>query len=153
MESFFSSFLHNKVFWFSFAGWAVGQSSKVLLGLAVKRKFDFRWIIGTGGMPSSHASGVSALATAVGLKEGWSSTIFALAVVLAFITMFDAQGVRRAAGRQAAVLNKIMDELYLHGSVSEKKLWELLGHTPIEVFVGFVMGVITTLVCFHKWGI
>ena len=153
MEPFSPAFFHNKVFWFGFAGWAVGQTSKVFLGVITQRRFDFRWLIGTGGMPSSHASGVSALATAIGVKEGWTSTIFALAFVVAFITMFDAQGVRRAAGRQAAVLNKIVDELYLHGRVSEEKLWELLGHTRVEVFAGFILGVSTALLCIHKWGI
>ncbi len=153
MQPFFPAFLHNKVFWFSFAGWAAGQGSKIILGILTERRFDFRWVIGTGGMPSSHASGVSALVMAVGAKEGWASTFFAIAFVLAFITMFDAQGVRRAAGRQAAVLNKIVDELYLHGRVSEKKLWELLGHTPIEVFAGFVLGVTTAILCINKWGI
>ena len=125
----------------------------MVIGLIRQRKFDFRWVIGTGGMPSSHASGVSALATVVGLKEGWDSTFFAITFVVAFITMFDAQGVRRAAGRQATVLNKIVDELYLSGRVSEKKLWELLGHTPIEVFMGFLVGVGVAWLCFMKWGI
>ncbi len=153
MERFISGFLQNKVFWVGFTGWAVGQGLKVLFGIIREKRFDFRWFVGTGGMPSAHSAGVSAFATAVGMKEGWDSTFFAIAFVVAFLTMFDAQGVRRAAGRQAAVLNKIVDELYLHGKVSEGRLWELLGHTPFEVFVGFIIGVSTAVLCINKWGI
>ncbi len=145
--------MHNKVFWIGFVGWAVGQSLKVIWGIIRERRFDFRWFVGTGGMPSAHSSGVSCFATAVGLKHGWDSTYFAIAFVVAFLTMFDAQGVRRAAGKQAAILNKIMDELYLSGKISEGRLWELLGHTPFEVFVGFLIGVSTALVCAHYWGV
>ncbi len=153
MSEFLKEFLQNRVFWIGFTGWAIGQGLKVIFGVIRERRFDFRWFVGTGGMPSAHSSGVSAFATAVGLKHGWSSTLFAIAFVIAFLTMFDAQGVRRAAGRQAAVLNKIVDELYLHGKISEGRLWELLGHTPFEVFVGFLIGVTTALVCAHYWGV
>ncbi len=153
MGEFFHEFLNNKVIWIGVIGWAIAQGLKVLLGVLREKRFDFRWFVGTGGMPSAHSSGVSAFATAVGLKHGWSSTFFAIAFVVAFITMFDAQGVRRAAGKQAAVLNKIVDELYLHGKISEGRLWELLGHTPFEVFVGFVIGVSTALILAHYWGV
>ncbi len=152
MDNFIFAFSHNRIFWVSFLGWAVAQSLKVILGVIRQRRFDFRWFVGTGGMPSSHSSGVSAFAVAVGLKHGWDSTLFAIAFVVAILTMFDAQGVRRAAGRQAAVLNKIVDELYLHGRVSEGRLWELLGHTPFEVFVGFLIGTSVALGCYYFMG-
>lgn len=153
MNGFITGFLQNKVFWIGFTGWAIGQGLKVVLGMIREKRFNFRWFVGTGGMPSAHSSGVSAFATAVGLKHGWSSTFFAIAFVIAFLTMFDAQGVRRAAGRQAAVLNKIIDELYLHGKISEGRLWELLGHTRFEVFVGFLIGVTSALFLAKKWGL
>ncbi len=153
MSDFISSFLNNKVFWIGFTGWAIGQGLKVVIGVIREHRFDFRWFVGTGGMPSAHSSGVSAFATAVGLKHGWDSTFFAITFVIAFLTMFDAQGVRRAAGRQAAVLNKIVDELYLHGKVSEGRLWELLGHTRFEVFVGFLIGVTSALFLAPRWGL
>ncbi len=93
-----------------------------------------------GGMPSVHSAGVAALATGVGLQTGFESANFAVALVLALVTMFDAQGVRRAAGKQAVVLNKMINEVYISGQVSEERLKELIGHTPIEVLVGAVIG-------------
>lgn len=138
----------NKVLWATLAGWVVAQTIKVLLMVRQQRKFDFRWFLGTGGMPSAHSSGVSALAAGVGLQIGFHTAGFAMAMMLALVTMFDAQGVRRAAGRQAMVLNKILDEVYLKGQVSEERLRELLGHTPIEVFAGAVIGCsLAILIC------
>ena len=132
--------LSNKVLFATLAGWVVAQTIKVLLAVRRKHQFDFRWFLGTGGMPSAHSSGVAALATGVGLELGFHSAGFAVALVLAVVTMFDAQGVRRSAGKQAILLNKMLDEVYLKGQVSEERLIELLGHTPIEVFVGGLIG-------------
>jgi len=144
----FAQLFQNKVLWATLAGWVVAQTIKVLLMVRQQRKFDFRWFLGTGGMPSAHSSGVSALAVGVGLQIGFHTAGFAVAVMLALVTMFDAQGVRRAAGRQAMVLNKILDEVYVRGQVSEERLMELLGHTPIEVFAGAVVGCsLAVLIC------
>ena len=97
-------------------------------------------------MPSAHSAGVSALAIAVGREIGFHTPGFAVALIFALVTMFDAQGVRRSVGRQAIAMNKMIDELYLKGQVSQERLMELLGHTPIEVFVGAALGCgITTL--------
>ena len=96
-------------------------------------------------MPSAHSAGVSALATAVGLRMGFDTAGFAVALMFALVTMFDAQGVRRAAGRQAIVLNKIVDELSAGGPVSQERVKELLGHTPVEVIVGAVLGCLTAV--------
>ncbi len=132
--------LANQVLWGTLATWAVAQTLKIFLLVRAHKRFDFRWILGTGGMPSAHSAAVAALATGVGLEMGFHTAAFAVALIFALVIMFDAQGVRRAAGRQAMVLNKIIDEVYISGQVSEERLKELLGHTPIEVLVGGLIG-------------
>lgn len=97
-------------------------------------------------MPSAHSAGVGALATGVGLEMGFHTASFAVATIFALVTMFDAQGVRRAAGRQAAILNKIIDDMYTTGQVSEERLKELIGHTPVEVIVGAAIGCFLAMV-------
>ena len=134
------SVFDNKVLWVTALSWVVAQSIKVLRAVREKRRFDVRWYLGTGGMPSAHSAGVSSLAVAVGLEQGFYSPLFAVALIFALVTMFDAQGVRRAAGRQAVVLNNLIDEMYAKGQVSQERLMELLGHTPTEVFVGALLG-------------
>ncbi|MFH1655217.1 MAG: divergent PAP2 family protein [Candidatus Omnitrophota bacterium] len=145
MNSFFDSLLQNKILVVTFFGWLIAQTIKVLLGVIREKRFDFRWFIGTGGMPSAHASGVTALAMTSGLNVGFDSPIFAIAVVFAFVTMFDAQGVRRATGDQAEILNKIVDDLYRGRKVGENRLKELIGHTPIEVITGAIVGLFVAL--------
>ena len=142
----FSQLLSNRVLLATMAGWVVAQTIKVMLAVRREHRFDFRWFLGTGGMPSAHSSGVAALAAGVGLQVGFHTALFAVSFVLAMVTMFDAQGVRRAAGRQAVALNKILDEVYIRGQVSEGRLKELLGHTPIEVFAGGILGIFLAVV-------
>lgn len=95
-------------------------------------------------MPSSHSALVAALATAVGIQAGLDSPIFAISVVVAMVVMYDAAGVRRAASAQARILNQIVDELFQGHPIQEERLRELLGHTPFQVFVGAIMGVVLT---------
>ena len=128
--------------------WFSSQVLKVVRGITAQRRFNFRWLFDTGGMPSSHSASVSSLATSTGLYYGFDSMPFLLALIFAIITMFDAAGVRRAVGRQARVLNTMLDDLTVKGRVQETRLKELLGHTPIEVFAGAFLGVlISWLVC------
>ncbi len=130
------------------AAWAVAQSIKVARNVFHRKRFNARWIIDTGGMPSSHSSGTAALATVVGLYAGFNSIVFLFALVFALITMFDAASVRRSVGRQAVILNKMLDEIYAEGKFSEQHLREFLGHTPVEVLVGALLGVVISfLVC------
>ncbi|MBP7216140.1 MAG: divergent PAP2 family protein [Candidatus Omnitrophica bacterium] len=136
----------NKIFLVTLSAWAIAQGVKVLLGVIRQKKFDFRWFVGTGGMPSSHAAGASCLAVSVGLTYGFDSTLFALAASFALVVMFDAQGVRRATGRQARILNKITTDIYWQGRIDEEKLRELVGHTPIEVIAGSLLGAIIAFV-------
>lgn len=123
------------------SAWIIAQTCKVAVGVIREKKFDFRWFVGTGGMPSSHAAGASCLATAIGLEYGFTSAYFALAASFAIVVMFDAQGVRRAAGRQARILNKITDDIYWQGRIDDGRLRELIGHAPLEVIAGFLLGV------------
>lgn len=140
----------NKIFMTTLSAWLVAQTIKVSFGVIRQKRFDFRWFVGTGGMPSSHAAGASCLSTAIGLEYGFSSVYFALAASFAVVVMFDAQGVRRASGKQARILNKIMEDIYWEGRMQENRLRELIGHTPVEVIVGFLIGVSIALLVFKK---
>ena len=125
--------------------WVLAQTIKVVGEVIRKKRFNLKWLLDTGGMPSAHSSGVVAVATAVGLFYGFMTIIFLIALSFAVVTMFDAAGVRRAVGRQAIVLNKMTNELYERGQIGETRLKDLLGHTPVEVFAGAFLGIITTL--------
>lgn len=138
--------IRNKILMTTLSAWAIAQTLKVIIGIIRERKFDFRWFVGTGGMPSAHTTGASCLATAIGLDYGFSSVHFALAVSFAIVVMFDAQGVRRATGKQARILNRITEDIYWQGRINEGRLRELIGHTPVEVIGGFLLGVIIALV-------
>ena len=146
MVNLFTQLSQNKVFLTVLAAWALAQSAKVILGVITEKRFNFRWFVDTGGMPSSHAATVSALATAVGLKYGLSSSIFAITLVFAWIILMDAQGFRRSTGKQAETLNMILDDIYWKKKVKEERLKELLGHTPIEVLIGTVIGILTAVI-------
>lgn len=123
------------------AVWAIAQTIKVILGVIREKRFNFKWFIGTGGMPSSHAAGATALATTCGFVAGFDSVEFALAAVFALVTMFDAQGVRRSAGEQAKILNQILDDIYWEGKIEAERLFELIGHSPLQVITGGLLGV------------
>ena len=150
MSSFFTGFfMQNRILSVTIVAWVLTQTIKVTLGVIREKKFDFRWLIGTGGMPSSHAAGATALALSSGLDLGFSSPIFALAFVFALVTMFDAQGVRHSTGKQAEILNKVMDDIYWKGKIDADRLKELIGHTPIEVFIGAIIGFAIALVAYR----
>ena len=138
--------LTNRAFFAWLVACLVAQGTKILLGVIRLRRFDFRWLLGTGGMPSTHAAGVTALSLAIGLQVGFASPLFAVAVAFTVITVFDAQGVRRWSGRQAQVLNKMMEDMYFKRRIQEQRLKELLGHTPIEVLAGMGIGLVTAFV-------
>ena len=116
------------------------QLLKVINYVLSHRKINFVRIVETGGMPSSHSASSAALTTLVWLREGATSSVFALALFFTAFIMYEAAGVRRAAGRQAKLLNELVDDLYKHKPIKEQKLKELLGHTPLEVFMGALYG-------------
>lgn len=151
MELNFLELFKSTCFWSAFCAWMTAQFTKMLCGLPKTRRIDFSYIVSTGGMPSAHSSMVSALATAVGLRQGFGSPVFVTALAFALITMFDASTVRRAAGLQARLLNQMVDEIFREHRLSGK-LVELLGHTRLEVFMGMLMGILTALiVCSIPW--
>lgn len=141
MNGVFAQITRNKILMTTLFAWIIAQTVKVVIGVVRQRKFDFRWFVGTGGMPSSHASGASCLATAIGLAYGFNGVYFALAASYALVVMFDAQGVRRAAGKQARILNRITEDIYWQGKINDNRLRELIGHTPIEVIMGCLLGI------------
>ncbi len=140
-HSFWPQIAHNHIFIITLIVWVLAQAAKVIVGFFKEKRFNFRWLIGTGGMPSSHAAGASAMATCVGLDQGFDSAVFAVAAVFAMVIMFDAQGVRRSTGHQATILNKMMDDIYWKGQIEEKRLKEFVGHTPVQVLAGFIFGI------------
>ena len=141
----------NKILLITVFVWMITQSIKVIVGIFVEKRFNFRWFVGTGGMPSSHASGATALATTCGLELGFDSVVFGFASVFALVTMFDAQGVRRSAGQQAAILNKIMDDMYWEGKFRAGRLMEFIGHTPLQVIIGGILGVVLACIFHQFW--
>ncbi|WP_373533311.1 divergent PAP2 family protein [Vampirovibrio sp.] len=119
------------------------QLLKCGVNLVFQKPVDFRLLVHTGGMPSSHSALVASVATSVGLIDGYRSTTFAVAFALAAIVMYDAAGLRRAAGKMAGILNRITEDLYIHRPDHvPDRLRELLGHTPVEVIAGAVFGVL-----------
>lgn len=146
MSQIIAAILRNHVLAVTFFAWAIAQSLKVGLGVLRTKRFDFRWFIGTGGMPSAHAAGSSALAMIIGFDYGFDTFGFALAAVFAIVTMFDAQGVRRSTGKQAGILNKILDDIYWKGKIEEAQLKELIGHTPVEVVMGSIIGIFLAVI-------
>lgn len=145
MDSFMA-FVQNKYIYIPFLLWFGIQLFKVIYDLVTTKKFNFKRIMGAGGMPSSHSAVVAGLATLIGKYEGVDSPIFALAFVMAFVVMYDACGVRRAAGKQAALLNKLIQTPGLSGVQVSERLVEVLGHTPTQVFVGALIGVLVGLI-------
>jgi uncharacterized protein len=134
-------FQEQKAFTAVFLSWFMAQFIKLVLNGYREKRFNLKWLFDTGGMPSAHSATVASLATVVGLYYGFNSIIFLAILIFTVITMFDAAGVRRNMGRQASILNRIMDDLQHGGHVQEKRLKELLGHTPVEVFAGAFLGI------------
>ncbi len=133
--------LGNRILVASLSAWFVAQSLKFLGTLLFYRRVDLTRLVGAGGMPSAHSALVTAMALATGRTTGFGSPLFAVAVILASIVMYDATGVRQAVGSQAEVLNRIVDDLYHGGSIREERLRELLGHTQVEVLAGSMLGI------------
>lgn len=125
--------------------WLGIQIFKTLWDLVKEKKLNFKRILGAGGMPSSHSAVVCCLSTLIGRDLGFDSAIFGLSVIMSLVVMYDAAGVRRAAGKQAKILNKIVNTPGLAIETVQEKLQEVLGHTPVEVFVGAVIGIVVGL--------
>lgn len=142
----FQKFITNKYIYIPLIIWFCIQTFKVIHDLVKTKKFNFKRIIGAGGMPSSHSAVVTSLATLIGKNEGLDSNLFALALIFAMVVMYDAAGVRRAAGKQAHLLNKIIETPGLSNVEVQERLVEVLGHTPLQVIVGATIGLIVGLI-------
>ena len=143
--NFWEQIVSNKVLIAAILGWCIAQILKVIYILITERRFDIERIVGAGGMPSSHSAFVCALTTAVGLNEGFDSSFFAISFVLSFIVMYDASGVRKAAGEHAKVINDLQELIHKEVPVYLK---ELLGNTRLEVIVGALLGIAIGLLMF-----
>jgi len=138
----------NKTLIAPVAAWLIAQTLKVPLSFDRHTGVDFQRLVSPGGMPSAHSALATALATIAGLVNGWDSSLFGMAVVFAMIVMYDAAGIRQAAGKQARILNQMIAEWHVSKRFRDVKLRELLGHTPVEVFVGALIGVVTAFIVF-----
>lgn len=145
---FIIELLHNTVFISAVLGWLVAQVIKTVIHLIITKQFVAERMVGGGGMPSSHSATVCALATATGIRYGGGSFEFAIAIMFAIIVMYDAMGVRRETGIQAKVINEMMEMLTNMGSKMsvEDKLKEFVGHTPLQVLIGAVLGIIIAVI-------
>jgi acid phosphatase family membrane protein YuiD len=136
-----TSLLDNRILLAAFLAWAAAQVSKTVYELIRQRRLLVSRLVSSGGMPSSHSALVTGLATATGRVMGVNSASFAIAVVLASIVMYDAAGVRRAVSIQARIINQMIDEVFQGQFIAEKRLRELIGHTPVQVLVGALLGI------------
>ena len=145
--SFWSGLIHNELLMSALGAWVTAQVLKTLIHLWVNKKLDLERLVGSGGMPSSHSATVCALATSCCLRYGVGSPAFAISAVLAIIVMYDARGVRRETGKQAVAINEMI-ELFakMNGEAPvEEKLKEFIGHSPLQVMMGAILGIIVGL--------
>jgi len=137
----FLTIITNRIFYVTFTAWFVAQTMKVLLDVVINKRFNFRLFVGTGGMPSSHTAAVTAGTMMIGMNTGWASPLFMVCLLYCIVVVSDAVGVRRAAGKQASILNKMLDEIG-HNKFTTERLKELLGHSPMEAGAGLLIGMI-----------
>lgn len=149
-DSIIAQLGRNRIFVASITSWIAAQFLKVFLGVLRDRRFNFKWLISSGGMPSSHAALSMCLSTSIGLYYGFDSGLFAISLCFAVITMFDAQGVRWHSGKQAAALNRILEDIYANKGIQEAPLKQLLGHTPVEVYVGGALGIFIAILFYQR---
>ncbi|MGL4797958.1 MAG: divergent PAP2 family protein [Cellulosilyticaceae bacterium] len=145
MEAY-QEILSNQILMTALVSWFLAQLFKVVLTLINDRKLDFHKFIASGGMPSSHSSFTTALAIGVGQVHGYDGALFAIAAVFSFVVMYDAANVRLEAGKQAALLNRIIDVMQDPNVTLDARLKELLGHTPLQVAAGALLGIVTALI-------
>ncbi len=145
----------NHIFWAAMAAWFLAQVFKAPIHYFRTRRWDWALLLRAGGMPSSHSALVAATAHAIGLFDGFGTPLFALAVTLSIIVIYDATGIRRQAGIHAELINRIVQELssgHLPGHETQEQLKEVLGHTPLEALVGTLLGVLIAQISWVVWG-
>lgn len=147
----FLEILSNKTLWTAFTAFLIAQLIKVITGIIQEKKIPWDRVTGTGGMPSSHSAGVAALTTMIGLTEGFGSNLFAISLTFASIIMYDATGIRWAAGRHAQTLNMLMENLqeFFKEGFKPERLKTLLGHTHPQVYLGALLGIAAALISYY----
>jgi acid phosphatase family membrane protein YuiD len=143
--------LSNFTFMAVVASWLTAQFVKIVIYRFQEGKWNFWHFFEAGGMPSTHSASVTALVLSMGLSQGWSSPLFTVSLVFALIVMYDATGVRRAAGKQAEILNRVVDDIYSTGKIRIEKLREILGHDPIEVVVAACISILVTFTVYYVY--
>ncbi|MDR1699104.1 MAG: divergent PAP2 family protein [Prevotellaceae bacterium] len=142
---FFQEISQNDALWTAIWAWFLAQLIKMLIELWRVKRLNWTLLIASGGMPSSHAAIITAVATSIGLTYGFDSALFALAAVVSLVVMYDASGVRRQAGKHAMLINTIIENIENTGIKLDKQLKTLLGHSPIEVFAGAILGILVAV--------
>ena len=145
------SILSNKALWIPAAAWCVAQVMKVIIESIKDRHLNFSYLITMGGMPSSHAALVCALATTVAVVYGVSSALFAISAFFALVVMYDAAGVRQTVSTQSTMLNRIVDELFKGNPEFQQRIRELIGHTKFEVAAGAILGIVFAFLLAWDW--
>ena len=144
--NFFEEIITNKCIYIPFLLWFFIQLFKFLTDLIVNKRINIKRIMGAGGMPSSHSAVVSSLAILIGKDYGFNSGVFALSLIMAFVVMYDAAGVRRETGRQGKAINDILASFIMEGRpISDEEMKEIVGHTPFEVFIGSIVGIVVAV--------
>lgn len=143
--SIISELFNNAILISAVAAWLIAQIIKVIVNVVLFKKVNLKLILSSGGFPSAHSAAVSALSFGIAKYYGWDSPIFAVSVVFSSVVLYDAAGVRRAAGKQAAVLNQLVERLQAIPNFDQNRLKELIGHTPLEVVGGVCVGIIVGL--------
>lgn len=143
--------LSNFTFVAVVASWFLAQMIKTTIYRFTEGEWNFWHFFQAGGMPSTHSASVTSLTLSVGLTQGWGSPLFTMCLVFALIVMYDATGVRRAAGKQAEILNRVVDDIYSTGKIRIEKLREILGHDPIEVFAGAGLAIVVTIITYYVY--
>lgn len=141
----------NHVLWSALAGWFLAQALKVPIAYFGNHRWNWALAFAAGGMPSSHSALVTSVAAAAGLHVGLDSPLFAVAVALAMVVVYDAAGVRRQAGKQAEKINVLVDELLQGHPISQEHLLEVLGHTPLQAFWGVILGIVVSVLLWLWW--
>ncbi len=140
---FFIELINNHLLQSAFLAWAIAQLLKIFTSWAITKKFDIRLVFSAGGMPSSHTALLTALTYSIGETGGAGTPVFAVAICILLVVMYDAAGVRREAGKHASLLNILVEDWEKkHGEITDQTLKEIIGHTPIEVLGGFILGII-----------
>jgi len=145
------SILSNKALWVPAAAWCVAQVMKVIIESIKDRHLNFSYLITMGGMPSSHAALVCALATTIAIVYGVSSAVFAISAFFALVVMYDAAGVRQTVSTQSTLLNRIVDELFKGNPEFQQRIRELIGHTKFEVAAGAILGIVFAFLLAWDW--